>query len=425
MTMEVALLFYAYAILALQSIAGRMMFSSTLLQRKIGRMRLASLFIAVLFVFTAARIFKESNDSHLHYDDVSTSSSPNSRRQLQMLEKFRLSEQYSKIDFEIYNEVTGETLSRLGYDSEANPLRNLADSRAPMNANGRETAFFFHIRQSKGGALKNIMTYCFNLRRAEKRASPESLTFVDGVLNIDTQTLAGLKRARETKLVDSGLVDVIVSSYFFEGMMLFNPSHQGRAFTILPHPVYQTESLYRSLKLKYPDHFNGLDIGGWVQSDDFHDNWVVRSLVNHHNGEVTDDHLVVAKIILAQKFVVGISQYPEETMKRLVMYYGWNEANGNGFECMNHFLRRENDEGAMFQGRIIRGSDRWKLLSTVNKYDMELYYYALQLFTKQGATLFGRPYVDKNGIPIDFAKLKAQKDREKFEVFLDSLHEAS
>ncbi len=382
------------------------------------------LFAAALLVLVAAKIhLTESTSSHrLDHDDDVIITPPNSRRQLQILEKFKRGQDTSHLNFEIYNEATGETLSSLGEENEANPLNNLADSRSPRNANGRETAFFFHIRKSKGGAVKNIMTYCFNLRRAEKMTSPESLTFVDGVLNVDTQTLVGLKRAQETNLVDSGLLDVVVSSYFFEGMKLFNPNHQGRAFTFLPHPVYQTESLYRFLKKKYPGSFNEVDIENWVQSDAFTDNWVVRSLINQHSGELTEDHLVAAKIILAQKFVIGISQYPKETLKRLVMYYGWNEVNGNGFDCMNHFLNQDNDEDVLFEGKIERGSKRWKLLSKVNKYDMDLYYYALQLFAKQGSTLFGRPYVDSKGIPIDFAKLKAQKNKEKLEEYLFAFH---
>lgn len=385
-------------------------------QRKVGR--IIALFVAVLFVLIAAKMhFTRSTGSHR----LDLTSQP-THRQLQLLEKFRLDQHSSHLNFEVYNRVTGETLSSLGYENEANPLNNLADSRSPLNANGPETAFFFHIRKSKGNAVKNIMTHCFNLRRAEKRTSPESLTFVDGVLNVDTQTLDGLKRARETNLVGSGLVDVIVSSYFFEGTMLFNPAHQGRAFTFLPHPVYQTESLFRSLKLRHPENFNGVDIGDWVQSDAFNDNWVVRSLVNQHKGELTEEDLVAAKIILASKFVIGISQYPQETLKRLVMYYGWNEMNGNRLECMNHFLNQEDDEDVMFEGKIDRGSKRWKLLSAVNKYDMDLYYYALQVFAKQGSTLFGRPYVDKKGVPIDFAKLKAQRDKEKLEAFLNSIH---
>ena len=393
-------------------------------QRVIIGSRIIALFVAALLLLIAANIQLSEytvGSHHLAFvDNDDIISSPQSRRQLQMLEKFKRGERAPHLNFEIYNEATGETLSSLGDENEANPLNYLADNRAPRGANGHETAFFFHIRKSKGGAVKNIMTHCFNLRRAEKMASPESLTFVNGVLNIDTQTLAGLQRAKDTNLVDSGLVDVIVTSYFFEGMMLFNPTHQGRAFTFMPHPVYQTESLYRSLKTKYPENFDGIDLADWVQSDAFNDNWVVRSLINQHSGELTEDHLIIAKTILAKKFVVGISQFPKESFKRLVMYYGWSEGKGDGFECMNHFLNLEKDEDAMFEGKIDRGSERWRLLSQVNKYDMDLYYYALQLFAKQGSTLFGRPYVDKDGIPIDFKKLKAEKDKARLEALMDS-----
>ena len=390
-------------------------------QNVVGRRRIVTTLLVffVLCAFIAAKIHLtetlHSNQSVHRFDAPNTTLSDH-RRKLQVLEQFKLGQHRTFPDFEIYNEMTGETLSSLGYENEANPLNNLAECRTPPYSDGPETAFFFHIRKASGGVVKNIMTHCFNLRRAEKKQDPESQTFVDGVLNIDTQTLAGLKRAQETNLVDSGLVDVIVSSYFFEGMMLFNPKHKGRAFTILPHPVYQAESLYRSLKQRYPAKFNGVEIEDWVKSDSFHDNWVVRSLINYRKGALTEEHLRVAKVILARKFVIGISQYPLESMKRLVMYYGWSEVNGDGFECMHSFLNEDSGEDVLFEGKIERGSERWYILSSVNKWDMDLYYFALQVFAKQGSTLFGRPYVDKEGIPIDFAKLRAQRDKERLEA---------
>ena len=90
------------------------------------------------------------------------------------------------------------------------------------------------------------MTKCYNLTRTEKREDPESLTFIDGVLNIDTQTIKGLANARSNKVLDRRIVDVFATSYFLEGMMLFNANNKGRAFTILQHPVVRAESLYLS-----------------------------------------------------------------------------------------------------------------------------------------------------------------------------------
>lgn len=42
-------------------------------------------------------------------------------------------------------------------------------------------------------------------------------------------------------------------------------------------------------------------------------------------GELTQDHLGIAKGILARKFVVGVADYLGESFKRLEMYYHWPE----------------------------------------------------------------------------------------------------
>lgn len=104
----------------------------------------------------------------------------------------------------------------------------------------------FHQHQTDGGQLKTLITQCYHLRRAEKQRDPESRTFTDGILNIDAQSLKGLQKGRREKLIDSGLVDVLITSYFFEGLLLFRPGLKGRAFTVLEHPVRRAESLYLS-----------------------------------------------------------------------------------------------------------------------------------------------------------------------------------
>jgi hypothetical protein len=246
------------------------------------------------------------------------------------------------------------------------------------------------------------MTTCFNLRRTEKVEDPESLTFINGILNIDTQSRKGLSQARSANLIESGLVDVIVSSYFLEGILLFKPHHQGRAFTILQHPVARTERLYfyhKSSKLE----FEGLSMLDYLQSDVYKDNWIVRSLINVKAGELNEDHLSVARGILARKFLVGISEYLSETIKRLRQYYKWIESKDG---CVDYFLNNMHNEK---ETHLTRGSEEWKAVADNNRYDMELYYYGLELFAKQASTMFGRPYVDKEGKPINFAKLKEQK----------------
>jgi hypothetical protein len=45
----------------------------------------------------------------------------------------------------------------------------------------------------------------------------------------------------------------------------------------------------------------------------------------------------------------------------------------------------------------------------MEKFDIMLYYYALELFTKQASTMFNKPYVGKDGKVIDFAELNRKE----------------
>lgn len=295
---------------------------------------------------------------------------------------------------------TGSHLETIEYGVDDHPLSRLVDSRE-LRAADQESVFFFVVPKANGGKIKTIMTKCFNVRRSEKREDPESSTFIGGVLNIDTQTIRGLAKARSNHIIESGLVDAFATSYFFEGMLLFKTSHRGRAFTVLQHPVHRAESLYESRAASSED----MEIADYLESPKYIDNWVVRSLTNNKRGELNEEHVMVAKGILASKFFVGISDYLEETIKRLEIYYGWSEDKSPG--CVEtHFKKYEKEKNPHM---IERGSDEWNLITDKDNFDLMLYYYALELFAKQGSTMFHRPYVDKEGVPIDFAELARQK----------------
>ena len=205
--------------------------------------------------------------------------------------------------------------------------------------------------------------------------------------------------------MDSDIVDVIATSYFLEGSMLFSTllNKQARSFTILQHPVIRAESLYLARDLTTLQHATFRE---FIESHHYIDNWVVRSLTNDKKGgQLTEEHLFVAKGILARKFMVGISQYLEETIKRLEMYYGWHQSEG----CVPRYLMLHEQHAKMETDKtfhIERGDDYWTFVTMYDKFDLMLYYYALELFVKQGSTMFQRPYVDKTGKLIDFEERK-------------------
>ena len=300
--------------------------------------------------------------------------------------------------------VTGEHLYASPDGHDDNPLSWLMDSRELRNdAEQQESIFYFIVPKANGGKMKSILTRCFNLRRTEKVTDPESLEYIGGVLNIDTQTRAGLAAARANDVLGTGLVDVIATSYFLEGIMLFNHKHRGRAFTILNHPVHRVENLY--LSRKDNDESAGLSIIDYLQSTSHIDNWVVRSLTNDKLGKLTEDHLAIAKGILARKFLIGIAEYVEDTIKRLEMYY---QLDNPSDECVQRSIKKL--EGTISTSTIVRGSEEWNLIAERESYDMMLYYYALELFAKQASTIFQRPYVDSNGKIIHFAARRKKEN---------------
>lgn len=123
-------------------------------------------------------------------------------------------------------------------------LRNTMEL-VPRAADGQDLIFYWHVPKAGGQLMKNIMSVCYGLRRAERLKEPASLEMVhEMIINVDTSTPEGIQEARDLHLADSGMVDVIASSFVLSASSLFNANHRGRAFTILRHPVDNAASLF-------------------------------------------------------------------------------------------------------------------------------------------------------------------------------------
>jgi hypothetical protein len=174
------------------------------------------------------------------------------------------------------------------------------------------------------------------------------------------------------------------------------------AFTILNHPVLRVQNvfLYRN---EHGSDSERLSLAEYLESPVHIDNWVVRSLTNDKSGELTEDHFLIAKGILSRKFLIGIAEYFEETLRRLETYYGLKNQDDGG-ECVRRNSKQL--EGTFRSSTFARGSEEWNLIAKKEEFDVMLYYYALELFNKQATTMFKRPYVGKDGKEIDFAEIK-------------------
>ena len=166
--------------------------------------------------------------------------------------------------------------------------------------------------------------------------------------------------------------------------------------------MHRVENLYLS---RYGSESERFSLPDYLESSDHIDSWVVRSLTNDKSGELTEDHFVVAKGILARKFLIGIAEYFEETVRRLETYYQLDKPDDE--RCIRRYSRIL--EGANSTSTLVRGGEEWNRIAEMEKFDIMLYYYALELFTKQASTMFNKPYVGKDGKVIDFAELEGKE----------------
>ena len=302
---------------------------------------------------------------------------PNQRRG-----RRRLQEEQEK------SEVTLQREKHLGFvfpEPEKMPLY-LRSPLEPLHPD--DIVFFWHIPKSGGQLVKVIMGSCFGLRRAEKLENPAKLEFIkDNVVNVDTATPKGIEQAQSFQLADSGMIDMITSSYVLSASSLFTAAHKGRAFTIMRHPVDAAANNFFARKRTRPD-LRTMTLAQYANQDWYPDNWMVRQLTGTLPGvPLNEFHLDKAKNLLMAKFFIGISDQLEETVRQLRLYYKWKPRPGKE-ACEQQLVTGEGSD-FKFEKRPTpgRGSDDWITVATKEKWDLELYYLALELFSRQSLVL--------------------------------------
>eukprot|EP01082_Thalassiosira_pseudonana_P000486 g1631.t1 g1631 contig10:2473250-2474278(-) len=318
--------------------------------------------LSIAAIFASGTIFTQVYDT-----------STTLRRSLQLSESTNTKEKY---------------LGLILPEEESMPLylRNTMEL-VPRAADGQDLIFYWHVPKAGGQLMKNIMSVCYGLRRAERLKEPASLEMVhEMIVNVDTSTPEGIQEARDLHLADSGKVDVIASSFVLSASSLFNANHRGRAFTILRHPVDNAASLFWTRKQLRPDLRVKYTLAQYAMQDWYPDNWVTRQLTGTlPHEELSQIHLDRAKNILSNKFFVGISDQMEESLRQLKAYYGWQPVPGRE-HCVPDLLHGGNPKFVKSYNRPLpsRGSDDWRVVANRERYDMELYYFALELFARQG-----------------------------------------
>ena len=294
------------------------------------------------------------------------------------------------------------TMESLGESGLPKSLEHLADvSRGPPDST--DVPFFFHVPRSGGGSVKDILGRCYGLVEATDSAShmqgphrPASLDILysdDGqaYVNVDTSTTEGIQEARSIGLVESGLANVVASQHLHPAATLFNENQKGRCFTMIRHPIERAVSMFHHLAVAnweptYDPSLAYISIEMYARSKRAEHNWLVRFLSSELDGDLTDEHLAIAKEVLSQKCLVGLLHRKEESFHRFEQYFGWVSKSKIQTDCRNRLLQwgwsNKHSHPEVEVGSVV-----WDLLSKENSYDMKLYHFARTLFADQ-ARLF-------------------------------------
>lgn len=254
-------------------------------------------------------------------------------------------------------------------------------------------------------------------------------------VNVDLNDFQGVMRAVKGKLISSDLADLVVVQDVSMGSFLLeeardsdstSPNHpsdkskvKGVLFSIFRHPVERAISSFYSKQQVHDVHFDpSLEIYSltdWANSPQYINDYMVRSLVGKLNEQspqnqppLNRNDLDVAKEILRRKCLIGLTDEKSESLKRFEKFFDWNADEAHRHESVNSEDKSaERTRAEKWRKSIIKDEEckdrllhyswekkhkhdipeendvSYKLLESKNRYDIELYIYARQLFDEQ------------------------------------------
>jgi hypothetical protein len=308
-------------------------------------------------------------------------------------------------------------LDALNPNDAQESLKFLAAITETYNTTSGNVPFLFHVPRSGVSTVKDIIGSCYGKTEAadiggrkRTRLRDTSLKVVlseDGAkyVNVDTYTWEGIKRSKKLGLIESGLVDLVVSRHFYQAATLFNSDQKGICFTMIRHPIERAISLFHYLGVAdwepaYDPSLAYINIEMYARSERSEHNWMVRFLSNEMDGDLSNKHLAVAKEVLQRKCLVGLLDEKDESFRRFDQYFGWTTEDKVQLECRDKLLHW-GWSNKFSHPNVEKGSVVWDLLYKKNELDMQLYEYARELFVEQAGIFQNKQGSDSVQIEVN------------------------
>ena len=282
------------------------------------------------------------------------------------------------------------------------------------NAKGVDLPVLWHIPKTGGSSMKVLLAQCRDLAVAsqvgvalERRRGnlgqdqlPESLYYVTNgkksrYVSVDVSTKDGLAKAKELKLLDSGLADVVITPLITTAsieMFSSDPGQRARVFSIFRHPVDRAVSKFYYLQEAtweptYDPTLKDMTIEEFAAGNKDEVNFMV-SMLNNDPSVIDERHLEIAKEVLREKVLVGLQSDMEESARRFFSHFEWKKDDDDWNPCEKRILFK-GGVNSNKHSKVEEETKAWKLLALKNSLDIQLYEYAVELFHEQGQLLFG------------------------------------
>ena len=352
---------------------------------------LALLFIIGLFSLASIRE-RDMDLHHLNYavNTTQTSKMNNGWIPNEDIVKYSVSKEAKKENLPSSgDQLKGDYRYKPSLDSY--PLSLLKNLTEPLE--DTDLIFQFHIPKAAGTSTKAIFTECFHLTRAEQIATPESYKYINHVFNADTSTIAGIARAQDFGFAEKNSVDVITSSYLHEGCTLLTERHKGRLLVMMRHPVETAISLFYYLgnakwERMHRHELKNMTLYEYATATNEGlriDNWMTRYLSRKLKGPLEEADIQLAKNIIAQKALLGLTEDFEESMRRFDLFHGLGTWSSEGMNCVNKHIQ---DKANLNEHQLFGNETKeWNALAVANAIDIEIFQFAQTIYAQQGEWL--------------------------------------
>ena len=166
----------------------------------------------------------------------------------------------------------------------------------------------------------------------------------------------------------------ISTPYYQEGVnSLLTLGHKGRVVIIMRHPVDVAESEYYASLHNNVKHGDRKGLMQYVNSTSYIDNYMVRMLAGNipPHIAVTEEHFRKARMVLENKFLIGITRdITEFVTKRLKLYFGYKELHEG---CELDYIQKGISSSVPSTTLLEELGNEWRFIRKKNHFDMKLY----------------------------------------------------